>query len=152
MADRVYLWRDLRFDLPAGFDDDTLLTFSSTSLSGGASGPSSGAVSLTVARDTLTGALDAWAKSQEQGFAAQKLPAYAADGPRALPELKGDAKKCVVVDRRFNDDDGDTIVQRQAFVALDHKVVAIVTATTRASTGEQAKKAVVDVVTSLQAR
>ncbi len=146
MSDRVYHWRDLRFDLPAGFDDDTLLTFSS-----------GGTVSLTVARDVLVGSLAAWVKAQEQAFVEQQPAAYVVDGPRALPGI--DATRALVIDRRFNDADGDPIVQRQAFVVVapaplttGKLALAIVTGTTRAPTAAKAEKAVADVVTSLQAR
>lgn len=130
---RGYFWRDLRFDVPAGFDDDSVLTFQAA-----------GAVSLTVARDALTGTVDAYAREQEQAFKATKRAGYTAEGPRAVEGIRG-----AVVDRRF-DDPGGAVVQRQAFVAGAKGVVVIVTGTARATAGDAAKKAVVDLVQTLK--
>jgi len=129
---RGYFWRDLRFDVPAGFDDDSVLTFQAA-----------GAVSLTVARDVLAGSVDAYARDQEQAFKATKPAGYRVEGPRALDGIGA------VVDRRF-DDPGGPVVQRQAFVAGAKGVVVIVTGTARATAGDAAKKAVVDLVQTLK--
>jgi hypothetical protein len=131
VTDPVYAWRELRFTLPAGLDDDTLLAFRGAGHS------------LTIARDALPGALDAYARTQEQAVAAQRLPSYVAEGPKTL-------ERAFVVDRTFADAQGGKVFQRQAFVALG-KVVAIVTATARDAAVERAKKTVVDVVQSLHA-
>lgn len=125
----AYAWRELRFTVPKGLDDDTLVAFRGAGHS------------LTIARDKLAGTLDAYARTQEQAVAAQRLPAYVADGPKAM----GDAH---VVDRTFADAQGGKVFQRQAFVALG-SIVAIVTATARDAAIEKAKKNVVDVVQSL---
>ncbi|MDP2342407.1 MAG: DcrB-related protein [Deltaproteobacteria bacterium] len=136
--EKHYLWRDLRFELPAGVVDDTLLAFK---------GPAA-AFSLTVARELLgASTLELWARAQEQAMGAQKLPAYVGEAPRPLPAPEG--AKAVVVDRRFNDGSGSKLFQRQAFVALG-PTVAIVTATSRDPAAEQAKQAVVDVVNTLR--
>lgn len=130
LADRVYLWRDLRFDLPQGFDDDSVLSFSH-----------GGVVSLTVTRDVLTGTVEAYARAQEQAVAQTKQKNYSADGPRA-------EAGAVVVDRKFDDPTG-SVVQRQAYKQGGKGVVVVVTGTARAAHADKAKKAVVDVVQSL---
>ena len=134
---KIYAWRDLRFELPAGVVDDTLLAFKGT------------AFSLTVGRDALAGvSLEAWARAQEQAMAAQKLTAYASEAPRPLEAAAG--AKAVVVDRRFNDAAGSKVFQRQAFVVVGaSSSVFIVTGTSREPASEQAKQAVVDVVKTL---
>lgn len=126
----AYAWRELRFTVPKGLDDDTLVAFRGAGHS------------LTVARDQLAGTLEAYARTQEQAVAAQRLPSYVADGPKLVD-------KAYVVDRTFADAQGGKVFQRQAFVALG-KVVAIVTATAREAAVEKAKKSVVDVVQSLR--
>jgi hypothetical protein len=128
---KPYAWRELRFTVPKGLDDDTLVAFRGAGHS------------LTIARDALTGTIDAYARTQEQAVAAQRLPSYVADGPKVL-----DGTKAYLVDRTFADAQGAKVFQRQAFVALG-KVVAIVTATARNAAIEKAKKSVVDVVQSL---
>lgn len=133
MSDRVYLWRDLRFDLPQGFDDDSVLTFQL-----------GGVVSLTVTRDALpgsgAGAVDAYAKAQEQAVASTKQKNYAVT-------VKNEGA-VVVVDRQFDDPTG-TVVQRQAYKAGGKGVVVVVTGTARAAHADKARRAVVDVVQSL---
>lgn len=131
MTDRVYLWRDLRFDLPPGFDDDSVLTFSHA-----------GVVSLTVTKDFLVGTVDAYARAQEQAFAATKQKNYRAEAPKS----EGGA---VVVDRAFDDATG-AVAQRQAFKQGGKGVVVVVTGTARAAHADKAKKAVADVVQSLK--
>lgn len=138
MSDNVYTWRDVRFTLPAGLDDDTLLTFRGA------------AYSLTVARDVLGGAtLEAWAKGQEQAMAQQKLSAYVVDGPKPLAAAPAGVK-AVVVDRHFADQAGQKVFQRQAYVALGGAAVAIVTTTSREPAIEKAKQAAIDVVQTLR--
>jgi hypothetical protein len=139
VSDKVYLWRDLRFELPAGVVDDTLLAFKAPSA----------AFSLTVGRDLLGGqTLEAWARAQEQAMAAQKLAGYVGESPRSLEAPEG--TKAVVVDRRFTDGAGLKLFQRQAFVAVGAAVVVVVTGAARDPATEQAKKAVVDVVATLR--
>lgn len=139
MSDDVYAWRDVRFTLPAGHADDTLLTFRGASHS------------LTVARDGLGGAtLEAWAKAQEQALAQQKLQNYVVDGPKPLAvAAAGPGTKALVVDRRFSDAAGQLVFQRQCYVAIGSGV-AIVTATSREPAIDQAKKAAADVVQTLR--
>ena len=131
MTAHVYLWRDLRFELPQGFDDDSVLTFSHA-----------GVVSLTVTKDSLTGTVEAYARAQEQAFAQTKQKNYKADAPKA-------EAGAVVVDRAFDDASG-FVVQRQAFKQGGKGVVVVVTGTARAAHADKAKKAVVDVVQSLK--
>lgn len=131
-----YAWRDLRFDVPAGFADDSVLSFSKD-----------GAVSVTVSRDVVVSSVDAYAREQEAAVKAARAKAgnYAATGPAPLAGVAG----AFVVDRSFADP-GGAIEQRQAFISGGKGVVVVVTGTTRAGSGDLAKKAVVDVVQTIK--
>src|SRR5262245_32541231 len=69
----VYSWLDLRFALPAGLRDDTLLTLRSDD----------GAVSVTLTRDVTSSGGDAfsYAVAQEQALKAKKLKGYEGGAP-----------------------------------------------------------------------
>ena len=137
MSDDVYAWRDVRFTLPAGLEDETVLTFRGANYS------------LTLTRDVLAGvALEDWARGQERAMAQQNLAAYVAEGPKLLDGVPA-GMKALVVDRRFGDQSGQPVFQRQCFVALGG-AVAIVTTTSREPASAKAKQAALALVQTLR--
>jgi len=130
----AYLWGSLRFTPPAGMRDDTLVTFTADS----------GKANLTVTRDEGAGAVEPYARAQEQALLARRLKGYKA----LVSTKKVGAFDVVVVDREFVD--GITgFSQRQAFVGGPRGLVVVVTGTAKSGDGPSATRAVDDVVASL---
>jgi hypothetical protein len=127
-----YLWGTLRFAPPPGLRDDTLVTFTAAH----------GRANLTIARDDDAGALEPYARAQEQALVARRLKGYRA----TLTTTKLGKHAAVVVERTFVD--GRTLVQRQVFVA-EGRAVVIVTGTAHEGDSAANIHAVDDVVTSL---
>jgi len=130
----AYLWGSLRFTPPAGMRDDTLVTFTADS----------GKANVTVARDEGAGAVEPYARAQEQALVSRRLKGYRA----SLTTQKVGGKDVVFVDREFVD--GTTsFAQRQAFVAGPRGLVVIVTGTAAHGDTTAAHRAVDDVVSTL---
>ena len=135
MTAPVYAWRDLRFSVPPGWRDDTLVTLTA---------PGAG-LNLTVSRDVLAGDLLAWARAQENALAAQRPAGYRAV---SLEKVVIGDHAAVVAERELGDGNKAPLVQRQAFVSVGGEVV-IVTATARRAERAAAAAAVDGVVSSL---
>lgn len=135
MSTPVYAWRDLRFSVPAGWRDDTLVTLTA---------PGAG-LNLTVSRDALAGDLLAWARAQENAIAAQRPAGYRAV---SLEKTAIGPHTAVVAERELVDGGKAPLVQRQAFVAAGGEVV-IVTATARRAERAAAVAAVDTLVSTL---
>jgi hypothetical protein len=131
----VYAWRDLRFSMPAGWRDDTLVTLTA---------PGAG-LNLTVSRDVLAGDLLAWARAQENAIAAARPAGYRAV---SLEKATMGPHAAVVAERELVDGSKAPLIQRQAFVAAGGEVV-IVTATARRAERAAAVDAVAGLVSSL---
>jgi hypothetical protein len=129
-----YAWRDLRFDLPAGLDDDTLVTFTAPD----------GSHNVTLTRDALPGPLDAYARAQEQALAARTTTK---DTRVHALDLGG--RSAVVVDRVLPQKRGEALVQRQLFVSPAPGIVAVVTSTSTASSSSRAHEAALALARSL---
>jgi hypothetical protein len=127
-----YVWGTLRFTPPPGLRDDTLITFAAPS----------GRANVTVTRDDNAGALEPYARAQEQALVARRLKGYSA----TLTTTKLGPHAAVVVDRTFVD--GKTLVQRQVFVA-EGRAVVMVTGTAHEGDAAANARAVDDVVASL---
>jgi hypothetical protein len=127
-----YLWGTLRFTPPPGLRDDTLVTFTAAH----------GRANLTIARDDDAGALEPYARAQEQALVARRLKGYRA----TLTTTKLGTHAAVVIERSFVD--GRTLVQRQVFVA-EGRAVVMVTGTAHESDAAANARAVDDVVSSL---
>lgn len=135
MSTPVYAWRDLRFSVPAGWRDDTLVTLTA---------PGAG-LNLTVSRDALAGDLLSWARAQESALAAQRPAGYRAV---SLEKVVIGDHTAVVAERELVDGNKAPLFQRQAFVAAGSEVV-IVTATARRAERAAAAAAVDGLVSSL---
>jgi hypothetical protein len=131
----VYAWRDLRFSVPAGWRDDTLVTLTA---------PGAG-LNLTVSRDALAGDLLAWARTQENALAAQRPAGYRAV---SLEQVVIGGRTAVVAERELGDGAKAPLVQRQGFVEVGGEVV-IVTGTARRAERAAAAAAVDGLIASL---
>ncbi len=120
----------VRFAVPAGFVDDSILRFRLGD-----------SVSVTVATDALGGTLEAYAKEQEAAMRAQRFAGYSAEGLRVVDGV-------VCVDRSFDDGKGQ-VTQRQAFASGGKGVVVVVTASARPAHQAKAQQAVFAIVQSL---
>lgn len=122
----------VRFDLPAGFVDESILRFRLGD-----------SVSVTVAVDAYGGAIDAYAREQEAQFRNQRFAGYEAEGPRIVDSV-------LCVDRAFDDGTGTgSVTQRQAFASGGKGAVVIVTASARAANKSRAQEAVMAIMQSL---
>lgn len=112
-----YAWRTYRFDLPAGLDDESVLTF--LSRKGGAVD-----LNVTISRDHLTAKLDRYlADSVEQ--MKKQLSGYRLV-ERTTRAVAG--KDAVVLEHGTTAKDGAALRMVQAYVPADGEVL-IVTAT-----------------------
>jgi hypothetical protein len=137
-VDTPYRWQGLRFLVPAGVVDDTLLTFQDQK--------TPPRFNVTVTKDAHTGPLLAYAQGQEQALVAERLPGYQAEPPR--PHTPAGVET-VVCKRRFAGRDGATVVQQQAFARIGGEV-AIITATANEAGAPAAAVALSSLLASLQ--
>jgi hypothetical protein len=134
----TYRWQHLRFDVPAGVDDDTLVTFREQG--------ARPAFNVTLATaPSSSSSIAAYAQQQEAALRARRPPGYAAE-----PHRSGDVagRPAIVCDRRFHDDAGARFVQRQVFVAVGADV-AMVTATSEEKAAARAFRALESILSTL---
>lgn len=137
-----YVWGPLRFTPPGGLRDDTLVTFTAND----------GRANVTVARIDLAaeggGAVEPFARAQEQALLARRLKGYAAK----LSTKKVGGFDVVVIDREFVDGISP-LSQRQAYVGVGQQQIVVVTGTAQraANNASSALQQIVDdVVASLR--
>jgi hypothetical protein len=134
-----YRWQHLCFDVPAGVDDDTVVTFREA-----ATRP---AFNVTLATAPLSSStIAAYAQQQEAALRARRPTGYAAE-PHRTVDVGG--HNAVVCDRRFTDDGGARFVQRQVFVGVA-KTVTMVTATSEEKAAPRAFRALDSILTTLR--
>lgn len=114
-----YGWRSFAFDLPEGLEDETVLTF--LSLRG-----DTVAFNVQLSRAPLGGPLDAYV-AEALDDVRRSLSAYQLLGQRTRKVGGLDAH---VIEQAATSPDGETLYQRQAYVA-NGKEVLVVTATGR---------------------
>jgi hypothetical protein len=132
-----YRFQHLRFAVPAGVEDDTLVMLREQ-----AERP---AFNVTLALAPLSTTVAAYAQDQESALRARRLPGYAAE-PHRTEVVAGRA--AVVCDRRFLDDAGARFAQRQVFFAVGREV-AMVTATSEEQAAARAHRALDALLQSL---
>jgi len=112
-----YLWNNLRFEIPAGVVDQTVVTF--------VDDPSQPSFQLTVTADGRgEQAFTGFVNSQLQDLA-KALPGYQSHG-RVDKSIAG--KSAVLVEHRARSPQGQQMRQRQAYVDVGERV-AIITLT-----------------------
>jgi hypothetical protein len=133
-----YHWRSLRFTVPAGFDDDTVLTFLRRR-------GEAVEVNITVTRETLDEPLENYLKTAVSQLGSQ-LSGY------RLAERKDttvDGAAAVVLEHRATAPDGQGLVMLQAYLARPGEV-HVVTATGRDAVSAQVHTAMSELLASLR--
>ena len=114
-----YAWRSFSFDLPAGLDDESVLTFL-------ARDGDEVDVNVTITRDDKAGTMDAYLASAVDDLR-KSLSAYKLVGQSGRKVAGRDAR---VLEHSATSPDGKTLCQVQAYID-DGDDVVIVTATGR---------------------
>jgi hypothetical protein len=134
-----YSWNDLRFDLPAGLVDQTVVTFVDD-----AATPS---FQVTVTVDGRgSQAFEAYVEAQLADLA-RAVPGYSSTA--RTEDKTGAGRPAIVVEHTARSPEGQAMRQRQAYVDLAGERVAIVTVTHADKDTPRAKVAFASILSSL---
>ncbi len=134
-----YTWNSLRFDVPAGLVDQTVVTL--------VDNPEAPTFTITLANDPRgQTAFGPYVEAQLQDLA-RSLPGYAAGGRK---EERVNDRAAVIVDHKARSPQGETMRQRQAYVDAGASV-AIVTVTCTDKPHAKADQAFEQILRSLGA-